>query len=73
MTVGKIFGLMLGIHRFFDVFDDPFNLGAESLFVPLVKLRDPDAFLLTDVELSLERVIFCLGYGCIGRCGVVVG
>ena len=56
-----------------DVVDDSFHLSVEKLFISLIKLGDSDAFLLADVELSLERVIFCLGYGCIERCGVVVG
>ena len=56
-----------------DVVDDSFHLSVEKLLVSLIKLGNSDAFLLTDVELSLERVIFCLGYGCIERCGVVVG
>ena len=56
-----------------DVVDDSFHLSVEKLLVSLIELGDSDAFLLADVELSLERVIFCLGYGCIERCGVVVG
>ena len=52
--------------------NDSFDLVVEKLLVSLIELGDSDAFLLTDVELSLERVIFCLGYCCIERCGVVV-
>ena len=58
---------------FVDVADDALNFVVEKLLVSLIELGDSDAFLLTDVELSLDRVIFCLGYGCIERCGVVVG
>ena len=65
--------MILGILKFPDVSDDAFDLGVEKLFVSLIEFGDANAFLLTDVELSLERVIFCLGYGCIERCGVVVG
>lgn len=56
-----------------DVSDDALDLGVEKLFVSLIEFGDSDAFLLADVELSLECVVFCLGYGCIERCGVVVG
>lgn len=49
------------------------NLVVEKLLVSLIEFGDADALLLADVEFSLERVIFCLGYGCIERCGVVVG
>lgn len=68
-----VLGLMFGILKLPDVSDDALDLGVEKLFVALVELRNSDAFLLTDVELSLESVIFCLGYGCIEWCGVVVG
>ena len=57
---------------FVDVADDALNFVVEKLLVSLIELGDSDAFLLADVELSLERVIFCLGYGCIERGGVVV-
>ena len=49
------------------------NFVVEKLLVSLIEFGDADALLLADVELSLERVVFCLGYGCIERCGVVVG
>ena len=68
-----VLGLMFGILKLPDVSDDALDLSVEKLFVSLIELGDADAFLLTDVELSLESVIFCLGYGCIERCGVVVG
>ena len=64
---------MFGILKLPDVSDDALDLSVEKLFVALIELGDSDAFLLADVELSLERVIFCLGYCCIERCGVVVG
>ena len=53
--------------------DNPLHLVVEKLSVSLIEFGDSDAFLLTDVELSLERVMFCLGYCCIERYGVVVG
>ena len=53
MTVGKIFGLMLGIHCFFDVSDDALNFFVEKLFVSLIEFGDADAFLLANVEFLL--------------------
>ena len=53
MTVGKIFGLILGIRCFFYVSDDPLNLAVEKLFIVFIELRDADAFLLANVEFLL--------------------
>ena len=55
-----------------DVVDDSFHLSVEKLLVSLIEFGDSDAFLLADVKLSLESVIFCLGYGCVERCRFAV-
>ena len=54
-----VLGLMFGILKLPDVSDDALDLGVEKLFVSLIEFGDSDAFLLTDVELSLDSVIFC--------------
>lgn len=72
MTVGKIFGLILGIHCFFDVSDDPLNLAVEKLFIVFIEFRDADAFLLANVEFLFERLVFGHRYGGVKRRGFVV-
>ena len=40
--------------------DDALDLCVEKLLVALIEFGDADTFLLADVELSLDCVIFCL-------------
>ena len=53
--------------------DDALDLGVEKLLVALIELRDPDAFLLADVELLLQCLVFCHRDCCVKRSRFVVG
>ena len=58
---------------FVDVADDALNFAVEKLLVSLIELGDSDAFLLTDVELLLQCLVFCHWDCRVERSGVVVG
>ena len=54
-----VLGLMFGILKLPDVSDDAFDLVAEKLLVSLIEFGDSDAFLLADVKLLLQSLVFC--------------
>ena len=62
---------MFGILKLPDVSDDSFNLVVEKLFIALIEFDDSDAFLLTDVELLLQRLVFCKWNGGVKRLNVI--
>jgi len=39
--------------------DDALDFVVEKFFISLIEFRDPDAFLLADVELLLQGLVFC--------------
>ena len=51
--------------------DDALDLVSEKLFVALIEFRNPDAFLLADVELLLQRLVFCKWNGGVKRLDVI--
>ena len=54
-----------------DVPDDALNLGVEKLFVALIEFGDADTFLLADVKLLLQRLVFCKWNGGVKRLDVI--
>ena len=67
-----VLGLMFGILKLPDVSDDAFDLGVEKLFVSLIEFGDADAFLLADVKLLLQGLVFCHWDCGVKRCRFVV-
>ena len=56
-----------------DVVDNSFYLSVEKLLVSLIELGDSDAFLLADVKLLLQCLVFCHWDCRVEWSGVVVG
>ena len=54
-----VLGLMFGILKLPDVSDDAFDFVVEKLLVSLIELGNADAFLLADVKLFLQGLVFC--------------